>query len=178
MRQLFLAFLSILAVSCAAAYADGQSSDKKSAGRAWLERQDSSTRAMLEMYGATNEYLEMQAQMDEIVEQHARTEKQKKTQNRLIIALSLIVALVPVMAVIRMAAQGKFQKPGSRAILKAILVLLAGGAVLFALNYGWLYLRANAAAEMNYVLSALIVIGLLVLAIVWLRKDKTDKNAE
>ena len=163
-------------MSCAAAYAEGQSSDTKSAGRAWLERQDSSTRAMLEMYGATDEYLEMQAQMDEIVAQEERAEQQKKTQNLLIIALSLIIALIPTAAIIRMAVQGKFRGAGAGGILKAVLILLAGGVVLFALNYGWFYLRVNYSQEMNKVLAGLIVVGLVVLAVVFMRKDKPKEQ--
>ena len=173
MRHIILAFIAVLAVSCAAAYAEGEQPDKKSAGRAWLERQDSSTRAMLEMYGATDEYLEMQAQMDDIVAQEERTEQQKKTQNLLIITLSLIIALIPTVAVIRMAVQGKFKEAGAGGIIRAVLILLAGGTVLFALNFGWFYLRVNYAQEMNKVLAGLIVAGLVVLAIVMMRKEKT-----
>jgi uncharacterized membrane-anchored protein len=170
--------MTVLAMaSCAAAYADGQPlSGEKSAGQAWLERQDSATRAMLEMYGATEEYLAMQAQMDDIVAQQERTEQKRKTQNLLIIALSLIIALIPTVAVIRMAVQGKFRNPTAGGILRAVLILLAGGVVLFALNYGWFYLRANYGQEMNKVLAGLIVVGLVVLAIVMMRKDKPEKK--
>ena len=172
MRRVILAFVTVLAMSCAAAYADGQSSDKKSAGRAWLERQDSSTRAMLEMYGATDEYLAMQAQMDDIVAQEERAEQHRKTQNLLLIVLSLIIALIPTVSIIRMAVQGRFRDAGAGGILRAVLILLAGGAVLFALNFGWFYLRVNYSDEMNKVLAALIVVGLVVLALVMMRKDK------
>ena len=164
--------------SCAAAYADGQpSSGEKSAGQAWLERQDSATRAMLEMYGATEEYLAMQAQMDDIVAQQERTEQKRKTQNLLIIALSLIIALIPTVAVIRMAVQGKFRNPTAGGILRAVLILLAGGVVLFALNFGWFYLRVNYSDEMNKILAGLIVIGLVVLAIVLMRRNKDSGSS-
>ncbi len=169
--------MTVLAMaSCAAAYADGQpSSGEKSAGQAWLERQDSATRAMLEMYGATEEYLAMQAQMDDIVAQQERAEAAKKSRNRIIALISLAVALVPTIVVIRMAIQGKFEKPSIGAMISAAVVLILGGALLFALNFGWLQLRVNYGREMNIVLAALIVVALTVVAIVFMRKNKPEE---
>ncbi len=139
----------------------------------WLEQQDSATRAMLEQYGASEEYLSMQDQMLEIEKQSDRA-AQKENQTRLVIlGISLLVALWPVISGIRMLSQTENKTRGG--VIASIGILLAGAGVLFALNYGTLMLRHHEPQLFNSLLALAVVIAILVLAILMLRKDPPKK---
>ena len=139
----------------------------------WLEQQDSATRAMLEQYGASEEYLSMQDQMLEIENQSDRA-AQKENQTRLfILGISLLVALWPVISGIRMLSQTENKTRGG--VIASIGILLAGAGVLFALNYGTLMLRHKEPGLFNFLFALFFVIALIVLAILMLRKDPPKK---
>lgn len=141
----------------------------------WLEKQDSATRAMLEMYGASEEYLAMQDKMDEIVEQSEQAEQSERRTRLFIIGISSLVALWPVVSGIRMFSRAENKTRGG--MLAAIGVLLAGAGVLFAFNYGTLMLRHKEPHLFNLILAFGIVIAIVVLAMLMLRKDpKNDKE--
>ena len=157
--------------SCAAAYADGQpSSGEKSAGQAWLERQDSATRAMLEMYGATEEYLDMQDQADRILEDSEQAQKRERNARLIIIGVSLLAAVWTFVSGIRTIRQAEGKTRGG--MILAIGVLLLGCAGIFAFNYGVLLFRHKAPDAFNLLMAFGIVIALIVLAVVMLRKKR------
>ena len=139
----------------------------------WLEQQDSATRAMLEQYGASEEYLSMQDQMLEIENQSDRA-AQKENQTRLfILGISLLVALWPVISGIRMLSQTENKIRGG--VIASIGILLAGAGVLFALNYGTLMLRHKEPALFNFLFALIFVVAIIVVAILMLRKDPPKK---
>ena len=139
----------------------------------WLEQQDSATRAMLEQYGASEEYLSMQDQMLEIENQSDRA-AQKENQTRLVIlGISLLVALWPVISGIRMLSQTENKTRGG--VIASIGILLAGAGVLFALNYGTLMLRHKEPALFNLLFALIFVVAIIVVAIFMLRKDPPKK---
>lgn len=139
----------------------------------WLEQQDSATRAMLEQYGASEEYLSMQDQMLEIENQSDRA-AQKENQTRLVIlGISLLVALWPVISGIRMLSQTENKTRGG--VIASIGILLAGAGVLFALNYGTLMLRHKEPALFNFLFALIFVVAIIVVAILMLRKDSPKK---
>ena len=139
----------------------------------WFEQQDSATRAMLEQYGASEEYLSMQDQMLEIENQSDRA-AQKENQTRLVIlGISLLVALWPVISGIRMLSQTENKTRGG--VIASIGILLAGAGVLFALNYGTLMLRHKEPALFNFLFALIFVVAIIVVAILMLRKDPPKK---
>ena len=139
----------------------------------WLEQQDSATRAMLEQYGASEEFLSMQDQMLEIENQSDRA-AQKENQTRLVIlGISLLVALWPVISGIRMLSQTENKTRGG--VIASIGILLAGAGVLFALNYGTLMLRHKEPALFNFLFALIFVVAIIVVAILMLRKDPPKK---
>ena len=142
----------------------------------WLEKQDSATRAMLEMYGATEEYLAMQDQMDEIMEQSEQAEQNERRTQLIIIGISLLVALWPVVSGIRTFSQVENKTRGG--MLVAIGILLLGAGVLFAFNYGTLMLRHKEPHLFNLILAFGIVIAIIVLAVLMLRKDPKNDDKE
>ena len=134
----------------------------------WLEKQDSATRAMLEMYGATEEYLAMQDQMDAIIEQAEQTEKnERRTQ---------AVALWPVVSGIR--TFSKIENRTRGGMLVAIGILLLGAGVLFAFNYGALMFRHKEPHLFNLILAFGLVIAIVVLAVLMLRKDPKKNETQ
>lgn len=135
----------------------------------WLEKQDSATRAMLEMYGASEEYLAMQDKMDEIVEQSEQAEQSERRTRLFIIGISSLVALWPVVSGIRTFSKVENKTRGG--MLVAIGILLLGAGVLFAFNYGTLMLRHKEPHLFNLILAFGIVIAIIVLAVLMLRKD-------
>ena len=135
----------------------------------WMEKQDSATKAMLEQYGATEEYLNMQDKMDEIMTQSEQAEQNERKAQFIIIGISLLVALWPLMSGIKMLANAENRTRGG--MLAAIGILLLGAGVLFAFNYGTLMFRHKAPELFNLLLAFGIVIAIVVLAILMLRKD-------
>ena len=124
---------------------------------------------MLEQYGATEEYLNMQDKMDEIMTQSEQAEQNERKAQFIIIGISLLVALWPVMSGIKMLSRTEDRTRGG--MLAAIGILLLGAGVLFALNYGTLMFRHKAPELFNLLLAFGIVIAIVVLAILMLRKD-------
>ena len=135
----------------------------------WREKQDSATKAMLEQYGATEEYLDMQDKMDEILTQSVQSEQNERRAQLIIIGISLLVALWPVMLGIKMFSRTEDRTRGG--MLAAIGILLLGAGLLFAFNYGTLMLRHKAPELFNLLLAFGIVIAIVVLAILMLRKE-------
>ncbi len=142
----------------------------------WLEKQDSATRAMLEMYGATEEYLAMQDQMDAIIEQAEQTAKNERRTQAVILVISLAVALWPVVSGIR--TFSKIENRTRGGMLVAIGILLLGAGVLFAFNYGALMFRHKEPHLFNLILAFGIVIAIIVLAVLMLRKDPKKNETQ
>ena len=140
----------------------------------WLEKQDSATRAMLEMYGATEEYLAMQDQMDEIMEQSEQAERRERNARLIIIGVSLLAAVWTFVSGIRTFRQAEGKTRGG--VILAIGVLLLGCAGIFAFNYGVLLFRHKTPDAFNLLMSFGIVIALLVLAVVMLKKNKDSRD--
>ena len=130
---------------------------------------------LLRAYGATDEYMEMQRQMDDYLARQEKREQQKKTQRTIMLVLSLAVAVVPVCVI------GKriIEHPEERTlkgVTLALLIALAGGVVLFAINYGWMYIRVEYGDAINFPMALLITIGIAAGAIFLM--NKKDKKVE
>lgn len=90
-------------------------------------------------------------------------ELQAAKQRRLwiITILSLIIALIPTFVIVKRVIQGEIKPAGPTAIIKTIGILLGWGIVLFAFNFGWLWVQLT-----NNTRIMGIVMGLLLLAAV------------
>ena len=163
LKRIFAYFALSLIVTCAAAQK-----------HPWLEQQDSATRAMLEQYGASEEYLSMQDKMLEIENQSDRAAKEENQTRLIILGISLLAAAWPVISGIRMISNSENKTRGG--VIAAIGILLAGAGVLFALNYGTLMLRHKEPALFNFLFALIFVIALIVVAILMLRKDNSSKS--
>lgn len=162
LKKLFTYFALTLIVTCVFAQE-----------HPWLEQQDSATRAMLEQYGASEEFLSMQDKMLEIENQSDRAAKEENRSRLIILGISLLAAAWPIISGIRMLSQTENKTRGG--VIASIGILLAGSGVLFALNYGTLMLRHKEPALFNFLFALIFVIALIVVAILMLRKDPPKK---
>lgn len=130
---------------------------------------------LMQAYGVTEEYLNMQRQMDSYLEQQEKNQQKEKTQRIIMLVLSLAVAVVPVWEIGKRIVQHPEERTPMGATL-ALLIAIAGGAVLFAFNYGWMYLRLKHGDAINFPLALLITIGIIVGCFIIL--NKKDGNNE
>lgn len=133
---------------------------------------------MLREYGATDEYIEMQRKMDEIVQHQEDARHREKTIRLIIVLLSVAVAVVPLAATCKNIIRHPELRTG-KGIAAAIGVSLLGGAVLFAFNYGWMYLRFKHGDALNVPLAVLITVAIAVGALYVLNKKgpKDEKDS-
>lgn len=130
---------------------------------------------LMELYGASEEYREMQRQMQDYLDREARAEQKRETSRTLMLVLSLAVAVVPLCSI------GKkiIDHPEVRTfkgVASALGIGLLGGAVLFGLNYGWMYLRLEHGDAINFPIALLITLGLAGFAIFLLHKKRDPKD--
>lgn len=137
--------------------------------------QEPSEEELLRMYGATDEYFEMQRQMDEILQHSEEARQQEKTTRAVMIILSLAVAVVPLWSITKRIIQHPEVRT-FKGVSLALLVALAGGAVLFAFNYGWMFLRVKYGKALNFPLALLITVGIAAGAI-YLMNKKDEKDS-
>ena len=131
---------------------------------------------LMQAYGVTEEYLNMQRQMDSYLEQQEKNQQKEKTQRIIMLVLSLAVAVVPVWEIGKRIVQHPEERTPMGATL-ALLIAIAGGAVLFAFNYGWMYLRLEHGDAINFPIALLITLGLAGFAIFLLhKKDPKDEK--
>lgn len=131
---------------------------------------------LLRAYGATDEYMNMQRQMDSYLERQEKHKEQEQTQRTIMLVLSLAVAVIPVWTIGKRIIQHPEERTPMGATL-ALLIALAGGAVLFAFNYGWMYLRLKAGDALNFPLALIITIGIAAGAIFLMnKKDPKDEK--
>ena len=143
---------------------------QETADHPWLEQQDSATREMLKTYGADEAFLSAQDRMmeNERLVEEAR-QKERRTQS-LFLVLSALVALYPAGKAIAMARKGELKAYGAAGVVAFAFAILLGSAVLFAVNYGWLTLQYKMGDSLYFPISILFVLGLILSAIVLLKK--------
>ena len=123
-----------------------------------------------EMYGATEEYYALQAQMDQILESEQRSGEERQRGRTLVLIVSIVAALVPLGYLTPKIIREKTWKTNPGGTVRAIFVGLAGGVVLFAFNFGIFTLKEKYGQGFNIVLAYLLVAALIVGVIYLLRK--------
>ncbi len=98
-----------------------------------------------------------------------------RARKTLLLALAGVIGLVPVAVIGRKILKEQTWKDNPGGTVRAIGASLAGGLVLFGLNYGVLYLKLKYGDGFNTTLAFLIVAGLVVGSIYLLNK-KGDQN--
>lgn len=128
-----------------------------------------------ELYGEyitpeTRAILERSAQLEQEIQAARTADKARKT---MALAIAVLIGLIPPFAVGRRIIREKTWKENPRGTARALVVALAGGCVLFALNYGIILLKIKMGDAFNTALAFLIV-GSLVAGSIFLLRKKGD----
>ena len=128
-----------------------------------------------ELYGEyitpeTRAILERSAQLEQEIQAARAADKAKKT---MALAVALVIGLIPLFVVCRRMIRGKTWKENPRGTARALGVALAGGGVLFGLNYGVFLLKIKMGDAFNTALAFLIV-GALIAGSIFLLRKKGD----
>lgn len=128
-----------------------------------------------ELYGdyitpETRAILERSAQLEQEIQAARAADKARKT---MALAIAVLIGLIPPFAVGRRIIRGKTWKENPEGTARALVVALAGGCVLFALNYGVILLKIKMGDTFNTALAFLIV-GALIAGSIFLLRKKDD----
>lgn len=128
-----------------------------------------------ELYGEyitleTRAILERAAQLEQEIQAARAADKAMKTVS---FALALVIGLIPLFVVCRSMIRGKTWKENPGGTARALGVALAGGGVLFGLNYGVFLLKIKMGDAFNTALAFLIV-GALIVGSIYLLRKKGD----
>lgn len=93
-----------------------------------------------------------------------------RARKTLMLAVAVLIGLIPVVVTGRRILKEKTWKDNPGGTVRALGVALAGGVVLFGLNYGVLYLKLKYGDGFNTTLAFLIVAGLVAGSIYLLNK--------
>lgn len=126
-----------------------------------------------ELYGEyitpeTRAVLERSEQLEREIE---AAEAAAKARNTLVLAVSVLIGIIPLGHIGRKIVQEKTWKENPAGTVKALGVGLAGGAVLFGLNYGILLLKIKMGAAFNTALAFLIVAAMVAGSVYILNKN-------
>ena len=114
--------------------------------------------------------LERSAQLEQEIQAARAADKARKT---MALAVALLIGFIPPFAVGRKRIREKTRKENPGGTARALGVALAGGGVLFALNYGVFLLKIKMGDSFNPALAFLIV-GALIVGSIYLLRKKGD----
>ena len=130
---------------------------------------------LLNMYGAdTNkQFQKMQAEMDKVLKQQEEAEESAKLKREIALFFSLLIAFFPAISVFRLVRKKKLQVGDRSNIIQAILVLILGGAVLFAFNYFMIWMSLTHGNKF-YAIGAVVLMILFAGWAIWQYFRKPD----
>ena len=126
MKRLFLAVLMLTIIVGASAQ---------------VSRNTQSPEEMYGMYDKDGKHREMTEKVEQIIQRSEEVKKEEQGKKVRILVSSLIIGLVPVVVVGKKAVRNQSWKTNPKGATEAMVIALAGGITLFALNYGWFYLK-------------------------------------
>ena len=129
---------------------------------------------LMRAYGASDEYIEMQRKMQDILDKSEEAKQQEQNTKTVMLVLALAVAAVPVVVIGKKIIDHPEVRT-AKGVASALGVALLGGAVLFGLNYGWMLLRFKYGDSLNFPVAILVTLALAAGAIFLLnKKDKKE----
>ncbi len=124
---------------------------------------------LYEIY-STPETRAIMERFEEAERRSQEAEAAAHAQKMLILGMAILIGLIPVVENGRRILKEKTWKDNPGGTVRALGVALAGGVVLFGLNYGVLYLKLKYGDGFNTTLAFLIVAGLVAGSIYLLNK--------
>ena len=125
---------------------------------------------MYSVYDKDGQYQAMQEQMDEVTQKSEAAEKERNDKTALILCISIITGLVPIVAIGKKILAERSWETNPQGMWRALGIAVAGGAVLFALNYGVFYLKLIHNEVFMIVFPASIALAVIVGVIIYWRR--------
>ena len=175
MKQL-LTIVALFIFTAAYSQNDKSSADnlQQAVKEAIAEDKTLTEKDLLNMYGAdTNQlYQKMQAEMDKIEKQQEEAEASRKLKREIALFFSLLIAFFPAISVFRLVRKKRLEVD-KKGILPAVLILLLGGAVLFAFNYFMIWMSLTHGTKF-YAIGAVVLMIIIAAWAIWayFRKPK------
>ncbi|MBO4813573.1 MAG: hypothetical protein J5523_01295 [Muribaculaceae bacterium] len=126
-----------------------------------------------EMYGSYDKdgkYRAVQEQVDQINQQSADAQKEKSDKQSTVMWIAIIIGLIPLVYIGKQIIQEKTWKSNPKRTVQAIAMGLAGGALLFAIDYGIFMLKIEYGTRFNTLLVVAFVLFLIIGSIYVLKK--------
>ena len=125
---------------------------------------------MYAQYDKDGQYQAMQEQMDEVTQKSEAAEQEKSDEKTFVLVISLLLGLIPIAVVGKKIYKDRSWETNPQGMWRALGIAVAGGAVLFALNYGVFYLKLIHNEVFMIVFPASIALAVIVGVIIyWLR---------
>lgn len=130
-----------------------------------------------EMYGEyiTPETRAILERAEQVERETMAAEAASKAKKTLALSVAILIGLIPLGYIGRDIIKGKTWKDNPGGTVKALVAGLAGGALLFGLNYGIFILKIRYGDEFNTTLAFLIVAALIVGAIFLMKKNNNTR---
>ncbi|MBQ6310973.1 MAG: hypothetical protein IJK74_05435 [Bacteroidales bacterium] len=180
MKQ-FLTIIALFIFTSSYSQSDTSSSTLQEAVKEAIAEDKTMTEEnLLNMYGAdTNQlYQKMQAEMDKIEQQEEEAEASRKLKREIALFFSLLIAFFPAISVFRLVRKKRLEVD-KKGILPAVLILLLGGAVLFAFNYFMIWMSLTHGTKF-YAVGAVVLMIILAGWAIWVyfRKPQNPQQKQ
>ena len=135
-----------------------------------LSLQLSSPEDMYRQFDRDGQYQAMEEQMDQINQQSEAAEQDRNNKKTFVLVISIIIGLIPIAVIGKKIYKERSWESNPAGMRKAIVIALAGGAALFALNYGVFYLKLIHNEVFRILFPALLAIAAITIFVVGMRK--------
>ena len=125
---------------------------------------------MYAQYDKNGQYQAMQEQMDEVTQKSEAAEQEKSDKKTFVLVISLLLGLFPIAVVGKKIYKDRSWETNPQGMWRALGIAVAGGAVLFALNYGVFYLKLIHNEVFMIVFPASIALAVIVGVIIYWRR--------
>lgn len=127
---------------------------------------------MYGMYDKDGKHRKQIEKFEQVRQRAAEAENEERAKQTRILVVSLIIGLIPVVVVGGNVVSKQSWKTSPRGATGALAIAVAGGAALFAFNYGWFYLKYLHEGVFKFILSFAFILLLIGIGIYVTRKKK------
>lgn len=124
------------------------------------------------MYDKDGKHRKQIEKFEQVRQRAAEAENEERAKQTRILVVSLIIGLIPVVVVGGNAVLKQSWKTSPRGATGALAIAVAGGAALFAFNYGWFYLKYLHEEVFKFIFSIAVILLLIGIGIYVSRKKE------
>ena len=124
------------------------------------------------MYDKDGKHRKQIEKFEQVRQGTEEAENEERAKQTRILVVSLIIGLIPVVVVGGNVVSKQSWKTNPRGATGALAIAVAGGAALFAFNYGWFYLKYLHEGVFKFILSFAFILLLIGIGIYVARKKK------